>query len=423
MIDLGNHIYIPEINRILNSEAQQFVTENYIKENRVLIDESDLSLTDIIQAVKSVNQITLEVTQDCNLDCRYCLYGKAYPINRKKTKDSMTASIALDIIEYFWDLIKNRSKKEITISFYGGEPILEIELIMKVIEKTYSLFQEWKIDFGITTNGTLLNEKNINILNKNNIKLLISLDGPKYIHDKNRVYPNGRGSFLRIKRNIDELFNNHKGYYRSSVGYSVVWAPGNSLCEMADYFEDEVFSKNKFDLSQPVSMNTTYYQDKGTYLGPAIKDFNNLIERIEAKKRNNEITSFFENTVYNDPINILLGRRNASVMFGACLFNEKLYITSNGTIHICHMMNPTFPIGDVFNGLDYQRMLAIYEEYRNVIETNCLSCDLKYLCRRCYVMFAGDGRFRIDEGICEFQRKDITRRLKRYIQRKEATYI
>ena len=66
----------------------------------------------------------------------------------------------------------------------------EIKRLHRDRQKT---FDGKKISFSLTTNGTLITDEMINFLSEENIHLVVSLDGPKEIHDKSRVFADGRG--------------------------------------------------------------------------------------------------------------------------------------------------------------------------------------------------------------------------------------
>lgn len=80
------------------------------------------------------------------------------------------------------------------IGFYGGEPLLNFELIERAVEYAKKLFGE-DMSFAITTNATLVNDKIAEYFAKNNFNIIISLDGPQEMHDANRLMVNGTGSF------------------------------------------------------------------------------------------------------------------------------------------------------------------------------------------------------------------------------------
>ena len=80
-----------------------------------------------------------------------------------------------------------RSAKECHIVFYGGEPLMAIDVIKEAVEYVKNTITNKHVQFSIITNGTLLTEENVLFLINNNFYLQVSLDGPCEIHNRNRV--------------------------------------------------------------------------------------------------------------------------------------------------------------------------------------------------------------------------------------------
>ena len=99
---------------------------------------------------------------------------------------------------------KYNSQERGTINFFGGEPtLLWNEIIVPVTN--YIKENNFPIDIGMTTNGTLLNKERIDFLKDNNIQLLLSMDGDKETQDFNRPCANGESSFDKINKIIPDL--------------------------------------------------------------------------------------------------------------------------------------------------------------------------------------------------------------------------
>ena len=96
---------------------------------------------------------------------------------REHSGKKMTFNLAQRGIDYI--LQRSDKCKDIKIGFYGGEPLLEFDLIKKCIEYTNQHTDKIKVIYAITTNGTLLNDEMIALFEKNQLELTISFDGPK----------------------------------------------------------------------------------------------------------------------------------------------------------------------------------------------------------------------------------------------------
>jgi len=149
--------------------------------------------------------ITFIVTEDCQLRCRYCyLHGK----NRT---NKMSFEVARTAIDYF---LRERDifyEKSVILEFIGGEPFLEIELIDRICDyfktKTYELDHPWFNDyrFSFSTNGILYDDERVQKYiskNRTHLSISITIDGTERKHDSQRVFPDGRGSYSYVVKNI-----------------------------------------------------------------------------------------------------------------------------------------------------------------------------------------------------------------------------
>ena len=138
----------------------------------------------------SCNQIIIELTEACNLRCEYCIYNEHHPNYRGFSTKRMSFELAKSSIDY---VLKNSKKDEFSLTFYGGEPLLEFDLMKECIEYTLKEYPVLKLDVSFTSNLTLLTEDMIDYFNNTNlqsINIMCSLDGPQIYHDRYRKYLN-----------------------------------------------------------------------------------------------------------------------------------------------------------------------------------------------------------------------------------------
>lgn len=148
--------------------------------------------------------LTIAPTLDCNFRCFYC-YQQNY-----KEPQYMTKETADKLVEFTKERI--RPSGRVSISWYGGEPLLAlntIEYISKELQKALGEEEtegktNQKLRASIVTNGYLLDERNAEILSKecHVTSLHVTLDGPKDIHDRRRPYKGGSSSFDAIMGNL-----------------------------------------------------------------------------------------------------------------------------------------------------------------------------------------------------------------------------
>jgi uncharacterized protein len=155
--------------------------------------------------------IVLNVTNQCNLSCQYCYeFGEdkvATPEGKPKFMEWETAKSS---VEYLF--AESQGRKTIHITFFGGETLMNFPLLKRVVEYSRARAEELqvKLDFSLTTNATLLTPAIIEYLAENAIGVTVSMDGPKEMQDKFRVFPNGRGSYDIIKPKVQNLLAKHK---------------------------------------------------------------------------------------------------------------------------------------------------------------------------------------------------------------------
>lgn len=142
---------------------------------------------------------TIHLTDYCNLNCKYCY-------ENKKKKE-----ISFENIKLLIDNEIENKKDYVVLTFYGGEPLLKKDLIYKTIDYIKSKKSKTKFYFGMTTNGTLLDEEFIKYIKHNNfLNIAYSFDGKKETQNLNRVTLNGEGTFDIVESNAKNLLKNYK---------------------------------------------------------------------------------------------------------------------------------------------------------------------------------------------------------------------
>jgi uncharacterized protein len=132
------------------------------------------------EELKRLN-LTLFVTRNCNLKCSYC-----YEKTSERDKGQMDFSTAQDAITNYME--RDDGLENVSIEFFGGEPLLAFPLIKEIVEWFYSHSWKKRAYFGLQTNGTLLTPEIKEWLSKYAKKIIVgfSIDGCKEAHDLNR---------------------------------------------------------------------------------------------------------------------------------------------------------------------------------------------------------------------------------------------
>jgi uncharacterized protein len=394
--------YFPQYNLIMNNELLPVFTK-YSDKKIVKSITPEISKSFLKQKVLELPIIIFEITQDCNLRCKYCVYSGSYHYYRKHTKSSISIDDAKKTLGYIFSLIKKRANKEITIGFYGGEPLLKFNLINDIVAYSKILFEKWKLSFSLTTNFTYLSPKMVDFIISNDFQILVSLDGDKNHHDQKRIFKNGKGTWQKIRDNLILIKSRDDFFFQKNISISAVFSQELCIDDVFDFFtNDELINKNKVNYSTVNIENTDYFRTFRTNNNKMQADMLRIKNLIKSKLRKNEDLvplekSFFDLYMNNRKLNL----SNSSLFFGACIFNSRLFVDVEGNFHICERLNDTFSIGDAQNGFDYDKMKKIVKDYFKITGTHCIACDYSYLCNPCYARFAGNKSFEINEKTCK----------------------
>ncbi len=122
----------------------------------------------------------------------------------------MSEQTARDSVDFM--LRESGDNKVAHVTFFGGETLLNFPVLQKTIAYARQRGAELgkQVDFSLTTNGTLLKPDIIEFLAENHVGVTISIDGPKEVQDKFRVFHNGTGSYDVVAPKIKELLKRHR---------------------------------------------------------------------------------------------------------------------------------------------------------------------------------------------------------------------
>ncbi|MGL5716593.1 MAG: radical SAM protein [Paraclostridium sp.] len=235
-------------------------------------------------AQRSLN-LTIALTLDCNMACPYCF--------ETRTDSYMDTELADSIITFIKRYHELSDINELSINWFGGEPLLNVDIIEYLSEKliNYCSNNDIKYTATITTNGVLLNKKNAYILNKYNVKRAnLTIDGIKDIHNKRRILKDKRDSFdiilenineckdilpvvVRInidKTNIDGVYELFNLLYENKIQfyYKPVLNPNNEKKLQETCYTQDEFSKIDIKLAEYIHENLGNYIDA---IYPSIK--------------------------------------------------------------------------------------------------------------------------------------------------------
>lgn len=213
-----------------SSEEAMFLRLEMITPDREAEKRSVWETVDRQVKKKSAVNTIIVLNLDCNFSCSYCfekdIKGKKYMSDETAKKSA--------------DFVKSRlspGKTGIYVTFYGGEPLLSLKRIEWFSKNLRRHADTMNVDygFGLVTNGSLLNKKNVEFLLELGLKKAkVTLDGPPEIHDRKRPFKSGRGSFNAILKNLRDVC----GILRIEIGGNYDQSDFERFPELLDCLEN-----------------------------------------------------------------------------------------------------------------------------------------------------------------------------------------
>jgi uncharacterized protein len=366
-----------------------------------------LDLSHIKDQITRLPQIVFEVTDACNLKCKYCGYGEFYIDHDERNNQFFTVKRAIVLLDYLKELwlsgFNTSHSQQVYISFYGGEPLMNMKFVRQVVEYIEKLRIPNKIfAFAMTTNAMLL-DKYMDYLAEKNFRLLISLDGTKRNHSY-RVDHSNKNSFNRVYRNIRILQKKNPSYFEQYVNINAVLHNRNSVAEIYHFIKNEFGKKPRI-----AELNGTGIKQNQKEL--FMRTYRNKYENLHQSENYEAIQ---EDMFYDAPntqsLGIYLQQFSGNVyqtyndlLFtpdnkmqyptGTCLpFSKKMFVTVNGKILPCERIGHQFALGRVTENeviLDFEMIADRYNFWFNMLAPQCSRCYNTKACIQC--IFNLDG--------------------------------
>ncbi|WDV45029.1 Cys-rich peptide radical SAM maturase CcpM [Clostridiaceae bacterium M8S5] len=409
---------------IINSLKEK----KYLSSNKV--KELEHPLTQYVESriYNKMKKITLQLTQNCNLRCSYCIYADNKSINDKQRVHS-NKKMSFDIAKKAIDLLINNSRDEqvINVGFYGGEPVLEFDLIKKCVLYAEEIAEGKDIEFSITTNGTLFNTEVIEFFMKHDILCLISFDGPKEIHNRHRKFANGEGSFETIEKNLLFIKKNYPEYM-DKISFNVVINPQDDYKCINEFFVDygyfketnvrsslidDLFLDEKTQITEQYAINSNY---------EIFKMFLSYFKKIDPKHISpiaiQELESLKRFETNLDRREKLVDKTAPS---GPCVPGQiRLFINADGNFYPCERVSEVskmMKIGNIDEGFNIDQIKKLI----NISQLTSKQCKNCWAITHCFLCckHADNGTELLGElknKHCDIVKRVTDRMLKMYVQ-------
>lgn len=315
--------------------------------------------------------LVLNVNTGCNLSCSYCYKED---LDTPANSQRMSFETARQSIEMM--LQESPDQPRYNIVFFGGEPLTNMPLIRQVVAYAEQRFGELGrgIDFSLTTNATMLTEDIVHYLNEHRIGVAISIDGPKAVHDKNRITVGGQGTYEVVRRKIELLM---QGYSARPVGARVTLTKGVTDIEN---IWDHLFNELGFDevgFAPVTSGDISSFNLSEAELQQVFDNMKALGRRyIDAAIAGRSIGFSNMHQLLTD---IHEGTKKA-LPCGAGA--GMVAIDHSGGVNLCHRFTgsdlPLF--GSVSEGLDREALTGFLEARMDRTDKGCSTCWIRNLC-------------------------------------------
>lgn len=376
----------------------------------------------IVRNLVNLRQLVFEVTDSCNLRCKYCGYSDLYSGYDERENFMFPFERAKMVIDYLFDFwCKGEVKgviRPIMISFYGGEPLLNMEFIRKVIGYIESLPPIGKLfKYGMTTNAMLL-DRYMDFLVEKKFYTLISLDGDEK-GQSYRVDHAGINSFNRVYKNIELLRGKYPDYFETNVNFNSVIHNRNGVDSVCQ------FVKEKFDKMPRISaLNTSgIRKDKIEEFNRTYCNVSKSIQQspncealqkelfIRNPKTNQVLDCIrqYSGNVYNNYSQLLFDTDKVErYPTGTCApFAKKMFVTVKGRILQCEKINHEFSLGVVTDEgveLDLEQAAEQHNKYAFKYIRQCDKCARRKSCKLC--VFEVDDLCQDDSPCAFFSTQD-----------------
>lgn len=329
-----------------------------------------------MSALPKITSAFLNLTNACNLACRYCFV--------EQKPDFMTIQTAKDAADF---LARNAEGGQVSINFFGGEPMLMWDEI--IVPLTRYVRKKYGVGFGLsmTTNGTLIDRRRAKFMKGHGIGMLFSMDGGKATQEKNRPARNGSSSFDILEKKIPIILEHFPGVmFRSTV------TP--ETC--GDLFADMMFAAQNGFLeffTMPNCFEAWNDEHIDTLRGEMRQYSKHYIACMRKGERPivfSQVEKYFRKILLrNDAIRLEKSRTYDSCSAcGKCGLGSGRYagININGDIVACQELfshgDRYFSIGNIYTGVNDKQRRDLMDAYDRSPATgdNCQSCPLDRIC-------------------------------------------
>ena len=316
-----------------------------------------------------VKSLCLHVAHDCNLRCGYCFAGTGDFGHDRSLMSKAVAEQAVDFI-----IANSGARKNCELDFFGGEPLLNMETVRHTVNYVRRREAETGKVFKLTltTNAALLDSDNIDFLNKENISVVLSLDGRHQVHDNMRPYADGSGSYDDVVAGARLLVESRHGqsYYMRGTftAYNLDFAA--DVIAMAE----QGFTQLSVE---PVIAKDEDYALREEHLPVIFAEYEVLAKEYLDRRLAGRGFEFFH---FNLDLNN--GPCVAKRLSGCGAGHEYFAVTPDGDLYPCHQFvgREDYLVGNVNGGLNRPDIVKQFRQSHVLNKPECRECWARFYC-------------------------------------------
>lgn len=327
----------------------------------------DYAETAVVSPVKAM---CLHIAHDCNLRCQYCFASTGDFGTGRKMMPFEIGKAAIDFL-----LEQSAGRENLEVDFFGGEPMMNFEVVKEIVAYARSKEQECgkNFRFTMTTNGILLTDDTIDYLNQEMHNVVLSIDGRKEVNDRMRARVDGSGSYDRILPNFKKLVKKRgdKEYY----------VRGTYTRYNLDFSEDIIhLYEEGFDqisVEPVIESPEKEYAITEADLERIYQEYDLLTDRISDIRKKGGFINFFHFMIDLDQGPCVVKR-----LRGCGSGNEYVAITPDGDIYPCHQFvgHEEYKMGNLADGTFNEDIKKEFAGSHVYSKPACRECWAKFYC-------------------------------------------
>lgn len=345
--------------------------ETLKRENKLFTEDSfEDKAFDFKNRNTVIKALCLHVAHTCNLNCEYCFASQGKYHGERALMSFEVGKRAIDF------LIENSgSRRNLEVDFFGGEPLMNFDVVKKIVEYARSIEKKHNKNFRftLTTNGVAINDEVIEFANKEMHNVVLSLDGRKEIHDNLRKTITGKGSYDIIVPKFQEFVKKREGknYYMRGTFTHNNTDFTNDIFHMADLGFKEL------SMEPVVCKPDEKYALTEDDLPILFEQYEILAkEMLKREKEGNPIT------FYHYMLDLEHGPCIYKRISGCGSGTEYMAVTPWGDLYPCHQFvgDEKFCLGNIFDGVKNKELVNEFKCCNAYARPECKDCFAKLYC-------------------------------------------